>query len=240
MGEGNERHRRRIDRSFAIASKEVTVEQFLRFRKEHQFFKDFAPSSDCPVNGESWYDAAAYCNWLNEQEGILKEQWCYLSNEEGKYADGMTMAPDYLRRTGYRLPTEAEWEYACQAGAETGYSFGEPSDLLGKYAWGGGNSPSRSQPGGKLRPNDQGLFDMHGNAYEWCQDVYKVYSKAGNGKTIDNTEDIKDINKSDGRVLRGGSFFNQASLLRSANRHSNVPTSRAVGVGFRPARTFTP
>jgi hypothetical protein len=186
MGEGKERHRRRIGRSFAIASKEVTVRQFLRFRQSHRYDKQYAPSRDCPVTMVTWYEAAEYCNWLSKQEGIPKEQWCYLPNEAGKYAAGMKMAANYLQRTGYRLPTEAEWEYACRAGAETGYSFGEPEDLLGKYAWYIRNALSKSHPAGRLRPNDQGLFDMHGNAWEWTQDVYKEWVRAKGGKIIND------------------------------------------------------
>jgi hypothetical protein len=232
MGEGEERHRQRIGRSFAIASKIVTVDQFLRFRKDHAYFQDYAPTSDCPMNMVSWYDAAAYCNWLSEGEGIPKGEWCYLPNKEGKYAAGMRTAPDYLRRTGYRLPTEAEWEYACRAGAETGYSFGEPADLLSKYAWFDANSMGKSHPVGSLKSNDLGLFDMHGNIWEWCQDVYERIGQGGDGK---GSEDIRDTNS---RVLRGGSFNNHASYVRSAYRGDNVPTDRNYLVGFRAARTF--
>jgi formylglycine-generating enzyme required for sulfatase activity len=230
MGEGAERHRMRIGRSFALASKEVTVEQFLRFRKDHQFDKRYAPTGDCPAN-MGWYDAAAYCNWLSEQEGIPKDQWCYEPNKDGKYAEGMKMAPNYLQRTGYRLPTEAEWEYACRAGAGTGYSFGEAVDLLGKYGWYIANSPNRMQAVGMLRPNDNGLFDMHGNAWEWPQSLSKEYGKAESGRMDD---------KEDNRVLRGGSFILNAVLVRSADRFRYVPTFLSNYIGFRPARTFTP
>jgi formylglycine-generating enzyme required for sulfatase activity len=239
MGEGGGRHKRRINRTFAIASREVTVEQFLLFRKDHPFVKEYAPTSNCPVNGVSWYDAAAYCNWLSEWEGIPREQWCYEPNKEGRYAEGMKMAPDYLKRAGYRLPTEGEWEYACRAGADTAYSYGDSLELLGKYAWFNLNSLGRSRPVGSLRPNDLGLFDMHGNAWEWCQDAYKPF-RGGAGKAVDDIENIKDIENKYLRVLRGGSFDLHASLVRSARRSLNGPSLRDVLNGFRVARTFPP
>src|SRR5262249_45816429 len=151
---------------------EVTVEEFQRFRKDQPDPK-VAPFPDCPMNSVTWYEAAAYCNWLSELHGIPKDQWVYQPNEKGAYAQGMKMAANYLQRTGYRLPTEAEWEYACRAGANTGFAFGESDELLGKYAWFVGNSNGDSHPSGALRPNDLGLFDMHGNAWEWCQEKYQ-------------------------------------------------------------------
>jgi formylglycine-generating enzyme required for sulfatase activity len=193
------------------------------------------------LNGVTWYDAAAYCNWLSDQEGILKDQWCYVPNKAGKYEEGMKMAADYLQRTGYRLPTEAEWEYACRADAETGYSFGELDDLVGKYAWYIGNAAGRSHPGGELRPNDLGLFDMHGNAWEWTQDAYKPFRKAKGRKAINDIEDIEDIINIDNtrkRVFRGGSFDYRGVKARSASRVSYAPDQRDDDVGFRPARTI--
>ena len=92
-------------------------------------------------------------------------------------------------------------------------------------------------PVGSLKPNDLGLFDMQGNALQWCQEGGLVYSA---GEDKEDKEDIKDINKDDGRVLRGGSFVDQASIVRSAYRNGNVPANRNGNVGFRPARTFTP
>ncbi len=240
MGEGQERHRQKIGRSFAVASKEVTVEQFLRFRQDQEYFKRYAPTPDCPVIGVTWYDAAAYCNWLNEREGIAKDQWCYEPNKDGKYAEGMKMAPNYLQRTGYRLPTKAEWEYACRAGSETNFSFGEPADLLAKYAWYAGNSPNQSKSIGTLRPNEYGVFDMHGNAWEWTQSAYKEVGKTEGGRIRDDKEYNTDINNTFNRVLRSGSFYSPAVSVRSADRDWGVPTTRYYYVGFRPARTFTP
>ena len=241
MGEGEvRRHRRRIERSFAIASREVTVNQFLKFRKDHEYDEPFAPTGDCPVNDVSWYDAAAYCNWLSEQEGIPKDQWCYVPNAKGEYTAGMSMSPDYLKRTGYRLPTEAEWEYACRAGADSAYSFGEAVDLLGKYGWFDGNSLGKSHPVGLMKSNDLGLFDMHGNDWEWCQDVYREYPKAANNMATVDANISTDISSNVGRVLRGGSFANLPSAARSANRNDLGPADRSFNFGVRPARTFTP
>jgi hypothetical protein len=175
MEEGRTRHRESIGYSFAIAAKEVTVEQFQRFLKENPGVQvknneQVSPVPTCPMNSVSWYDTAAYCNWLSKQDGIPEDQWCYAPNEKGDYAEGMKLVPDTRNRTGYRLPAEAEWEYSCRAGSTTGYSFGAPWELLEKYGWYGAKSPDRTTPPGSLKPNDLGLFDLHGNVWEWCQD----------------------------------------------------------------------
>jgi formylglycine-generating enzyme required for sulfatase activity len=240
MGEEKERHRRRIDRTFAIASTEVTLEQFLRFRKDHRYEKEYAPTTDCPVNSVSWYDAAAYCNWLSEQEGIPRDQWCYLANAAGRYAEGMKLAPDFLQRTGYRLPTEAEWEYACRAGATTSRHFGIADAMLGNYAWYVPNSNGRAHPVGTKKPNDFGLFDMYGNAAEWCQDAFAPYPPASGKAPIEDPEDQQLIIPSVKRVLRGGAFLSPASEVRSASRSGFPPNLSLVLAGLRVARTLPP
>jgi serine/threonine protein kinase/formylglycine-generating enzyme required for sulfatase activity/tetratricopeptide (TPR) repeat protein len=232
------RHWQRIGRSFAIASKEVTVEQFRRFRKHHPLAERFAPSSNCPANMVSWYDAAAYCNWLSELEGIAPDQWCYEPNQAGKYDQGMKLAANYLQRTGYRLPTEAEWEYACRAGAGTRYFFGEAIELLPTYAWYQNNAQGRSWPVGSLKPNALGLFDMHGNAWEWCQGTKEPYRAAGDGKAIDDLEVVLELNHRSAFVHRSSGFENSALDMRSAHRQDDPPTLRFRTVGFRPVRTL--
>jgi eukaryotic-like serine/threonine-protein kinase len=168
-------HTRHIGRSFAIAAHHVTVEQFKRFNSKFTHNQmGRAPDPDCPIIGVTWYEAAEYCNWLSKQEGIPKTQWCYLPRH-GKYTVGMQLAPDYLKRAGYRLPTEAEWEYCCRAGAVTARHYGRSEELLPKYAWYLRNAKDRSWPVGSLKPNDLGLFDMHGSAWCWCSDGYLLY-----------------------------------------------------------------
>ena len=148
---------------------------------------------------------------------------------------GMKMAPNYLSRTGYRLPTESGMGVCLSSRCrDAGISFGESDDLLGKYAWFDANSLGKSHPVGSLKSNDLGLFDMHGNAWEWCQDAYEE-DKGGEGTGI---EDIRDTNN---RVFRGGSFGLPPSVARSAFRNFTVPTLRFTNdFGFRPAQDFYP
>jgi len=235
-------HRRLIPRRFAIATKEVTVEEYQAFMREnpgsHGLSIDkYSPDPKGPMNGPSWFDAAAYCNWLSKKEGLAEDQWCYVRNAKGEYDSEMTIPADILKRKGYRLPTEAEWEYACRAGAVTSRCYGLSLDLLAKYARYSGNSAERAWPGGSLLPNDLGLFDMLGNVYEWCNERYYDYQAVGDRVSVDNinTSEHVDINP---RILRGGSFFSHAALVRSALRFWNAPANRYSDLGFRPSRTY--
>jgi serine/threonine protein kinase/formylglycine-generating enzyme required for sulfatase activity len=231
-------HLHRIGRNFAIAAKAVTVEQFLVFHKGYDYQPHYAPTLDCPVHGTSWYMAAEYCNWLSEQEGLPRSQWCYEPNKSGKYEDGMRLASNYLRRTGYRLPTEAEWEYACRAGAQTTFFFGSSAELLGSYAWYHDNSGNRGWPAGSLKPNDFGLFDVHGNMWTWCQERKRDYPTVAAGKAVADEEDVPQVTGKEIRVLRGGSFIDSVANLRCACRYGDVPSYRSLIVGLRPARTI--
>jgi formylglycine-generating enzyme required for sulfatase activity len=228
-------HRRRIGRTFAIAAKPVTVKQYLAFRKDYEYFKLYSPSEDCPVHATDWYMAAGYCNWLSGQEGIPETQWCYETDGKGRVT---RLKEKYLSLEGYRLATEAEREYACRAGAVTARNYGESEDLLPRYAWYSKNAGARSWPVGGKKPNDLGLFDVHGNAYTWCQESYQPFPGAEGGRVIEDKEDNLDIVDSAIRVSRGGSFGSHAVSVRSADRSRSVPTGRNPSVGFRPARTF--
>jgi formylglycine-generating enzyme required for sulfatase activity len=241
------RTQHKVDHPFALAACEVTVAEFRRFRKEYSIVANFAGSVDCPAHLVNWYDAAAYCNWLSEQDGIPREQWCYAPNEKGLYAQGMKLAPDYLRRSGYRLPTVLEWEYACRAGAVTRWSLGEAEDLLPKYAWFVINAWSLLHPVATLRPNDLGIFDMHGNAWEWCLEAASAAIASSSGisagafapsqaaaRAIGPAEVVTDVEY---RVIGGGAFGHGPLTVQSANVMAVNSTEKAIDIGFRPARS---
>jgi formylglycine-generating enzyme required for sulfatase activity len=247
------RHHRRIGRSFAIAAKSVTVAEFQRFLEANPdarkwYFTDpslpkglqqFSPQPDCPIICVDWYSAAHYCNWLSEQEGLPKKERCYETNKDGKYEPGMRLAPNYLTRLGYRLPQEAEWEYACRARAVTSRYYGETEELLARYARYPHNAEEHTWPVGGLKPNDWGLFDMQGNAWNWCQEQYHGNNpETADGKPVDDSEDDLTISTEALRVLRGGSVLMRPSCLRSSNRQAGDPLPRTGIQGFRPVRTL--
>jgi formylglycine-generating enzyme required for sulfatase activity len=216
---------------FAIATHEVTVSQFMTFTGTYVQIRRYAPEPDCPATTITWFQAAAYCNWLSRQEGIPKEEWCYEPNEKGDYAAGMKIPANFLKRTGYRLPTEIEWQDVCEANADTSFSFGEPLELLQRYGWYQDNSHSRTWPVGSLRPNALGVFDMHGNVGEWCQDRWQPNAK----RASNESETIKSDTD---RVARGGAFNDKPDDVHSAHRSPVAPFEHGFNYGFRPARTL--
>jgi formylglycine-generating enzyme required for sulfatase activity len=238
-------HRCRIARNFAIGTKEVTVEQFNRFLRA---YPDVArsltdkrnPQAPGPIVSLTWFQAAQYCRWLSEQEGIPENQMCYPPVAEIK--EGMRLPADYLARTGYRLPTEAEWEFACRSGTETSRFFGAADEWLGWYGAevktvGKTLDIGLLNPAGSLRPNGLGLFDTYGNAQEWCQDRLLPYPDNAKGPVREDREDkVREVNDHP-RVLRGGSLLSPPSELRSAFRTGQPPGSKVLLAGFRVART---
>jgi formylglycine-generating enzyme required for sulfatase activity/tetratricopeptide (TPR) repeat protein len=227
-------HRCRIERSYAIGSTEVTVAQYKRFQADFvHTVMHRSPEGDCPVLGVTWYEAVEYCNWLSGEEGLPENQWCYVPNAQGRYAEGMQLASDWLSRQGYRLPTEVEWEYASRAGTVTSYGFGESRELLGRYAWYLDNSQERSWPVGSLLPNALGLFDMHGNVLNWCQDWYRGYARTG----LRLDDGTSAIGAGSRRVGRGGSWDDGPVHCRSAFRGRFSSGLRFNILGFRPARS---
>jgi len=162
-----------------------------------------------PVINVSWENAQAYLDWLG-------------------------------RKTGhdYRLLSEAEWEYCCRAGSETRYSFGEDDASLGDYAWYRSNSDNKTHPVGEKQPNAWGLYDLHGNVWEWCEDVWHESYK---DKPAELSETGRAWTTGGGgaRVLRGGSWGSFPLRLRSADRVRYTPDGRDYVIGFRVARTLT-
>jgi formylglycine-generating enzyme required for sulfatase activity len=153
-----------------------------------------------PVDTVSWQEAVEFCQKLSAKTG-----------------------------TTVRLPTEAQWEYACRAGSKTRFGFGDEDEKLGDYAWYASNSESKTHPAGQKKPNAWGLYDMHGNVWEWCSDCF-ADSYAGA-----KTEDPPGPDSGGRRVLRGGAWNNIPEGCRSAYRYGSPPDYRDQFCGFRVA-----
>jgi formylglycine-generating enzyme required for sulfatase activity len=174
-----------------------------------------------PVENVSWYEAVAYCNALSLKEGLTP---AYRGSGESMVCD--------FSANGYRLPTEAEWEYAAREGTRAygGYEYAG-GDNIEELGWYHGNSGGRTHPVGTKAPNGLGLYDMSGNVWEWCWDWY-----SGSYERRDQTDPRGPPAGTD-RVDRGGSALYDAEFLRSANRDGYIPTYRYWFLGFRVCRS---
>ena len=188
------------NKDYEMGKYPITIAEYMHFAKvseKHlpQWKKELGDyvkmnlTDNAPIIGVNWYDAVAFCKWLNEQQ------------------------KEYI----YRLPTEDEWEYTCRVRTTTDWSFGDNEKELKKYAWYDDNSNGITHVVGEKVPNDWKLFDMHGNVWEWCENWYNE--------------------KENEKVLRGGSWFNNANYTHSVSRSRSFPSIKSSVVGFRLLRT---
>lgn len=239
--ENNEvRHSVTLTRPFALLDREITMEELIAFRPNYAgYMKQFAAKPSDGGFAADWYDSVSFCRWLGEQSGISEEDQSY-SDPESLAKDDYPREPNptanwaprnwplRLGQSGFRLPTASEWEVASRAGGRTAYGYGSEVGLLGRFGWFQENSGKQVHAPRELRPGVRGLFDMHGNLYEWTHDWFGPYKETA----------VEDPMVSEGgtdRVGRGGSWFNDAADCRSALRSTLDPSNRTNNFGFRVA-----
>jgi formylglycine-generating enzyme required for sulfatase activity len=225
-------HEVTIRRRFCLSDREIGVELFLRFLADPDcpagdkpqrwpgYSKIVSPTVDCPIQNVSWRDALLFCNWLSRREG---RRPCYRQVGQKETDWECDFEAD-----GYRLPTDAEWEYACRAGSTTRYPIGDEPDLVLTY---GNLELTRCLPGGSRLPNPWGFFDLLGNVWEWCWDGRTTLTD----KPAQDPGNSRDAHPE--RLGRGGAFGAGSFYCRSARRLFFAAGTRQDSQGFRVACT---
>lgn len=227
------RHSVTLSRHFALLDREITMEELIAFQPRYaRSMQNFeSKPSDAGFEAD-WYDSVAFCRWLGAQSGMLEGDQSYadpesLSKEEYPREPNPLANwaprdwPLQLGRPGFRLPTESEWEVASRRGVRTAYAYGSEVGLLGHFGWFLENSGKHVHPPKELRPSISGMFDMHGNLFEWTDDS------------------LSDFWGTFCRVYRGATWYNVAADCRTSIPMSAVPTYRTSGNGFRVALSLS-
>jgi formylglycine-generating enzyme required for sulfatase activity len=225
----------RITRSFALCRAEVTRGQFETFMAQMGAISlpditEWSTGAADPIVGPTWLEAVQFATWttaitIGKKLGIV---YTFGLREPARSRALMGLP---LRIGSFRLPTEAEWEYACRSGATTAFGFGSDRSLLNRYGWFADNSGLRTHEAGLLRPGPTGLFNMHAQCWEWCMDWYAPYGE----RTV-----VDPVGPPDGdrKVVRGGSWNLGARYARSASRDAYFPSNQNTNVSFRLALTL--
>ncbi|MEI8017379.1 MAG: formylglycine-generating enzyme family protein, partial [Schlesneria sp.] len=230
-----------LTRPFFLSDCEISVSQFQAFMDDAAYPPEqkpagwagvdrmVSPADDCPVQQVSWSDAVLFCNWLSRKEGL---EPCYLRTNENEAGNNPKEGPEnddcrlLLTGTGYWLPTQAEWEYACRAGTTTDFSSGDNKISVRKYAV---IQEEKAAASRSMLPNAWGLFDMHGNVCEWCHNWSEIFSDQ---PVIDPVGPERGL----GRVYQGGMFNGRPQIARPVHREQLQPSVRNRNIGFRCAR----
>ena len=210
-----DRHQVTLTRPYLLAVTEVTQTQWFEVMGT---WPAWFEGANRPVERVDWFDAIRFCNALSRREGLTPAY--HIEHEQV----GWNLDAD-----GYRLPTEAEWEYACRAGSSQRYTMGDDPGQLQTVGWFGGSAGNGTGSVARLEPNPWGLYDMHGNVWEWCWDWSGEYPPRFARDPVGPASGRS-------RVIRGGAFDSPAASCRSAKHNAADPDLNAPMIGFRVAR----